>query len=294
MRRSSGPAACRIAHERRGAVSCLHVLDLLGRLPEEEVGTDGGAEDADDHGGGVGIRRETGPDRAQRHLTPGNVNREQDRGVGQQGERQPLQEEDVTMIGDEHLQQQRSEHEERRHEMAIEAGDELRDFPHGGDVGGDVEGIGDQQQQHDAVEHDRRERGLDVGGKSLAGDPADARAHGLDRGHQREGQRHRPQHVEAELRARLGVGGDAAWIVVGHAGDKPRPDPRQRVLLQATPKDPKGVHALQSVDVILREPHAFRFRRLEKAPGSSRRVKKTRDLTPDQDFADVNTPSKAT
>jgi hypothetical protein len=35
--------------------------------------------------------------------------------------------------------------------MAIEAGDELCDFPHGGEVGGNVEGIGDQQQQYDAL-----------------------------------------------------------------------------------------------------------------------------------------------
>ena len=51
--------------------------------------------------------------------------------------------------------------------MAIDAGDQFRDFSHRGDVGGDVEGIGDQQQQHDALQHDRRERRLDVGGKSF-------------------------------------------------------------------------------------------------------------------------------
>ena len=176
------------------------------------------------------------PDRAQRHLTPGNVDREQHRGVGQQRERQPFQESDVAVVGDEHLQHQRYQHEDDRHQVTIDAGDEFRDLAHGGDVGGDVERVGDQQQQHDALEHDRRERGLDVGGESLAGDPADARAHGLDRRHQREGQRHRPQHVEAELRARLGIGGDAAGIVVGHAGDESRPDPRQRMFFQANPK----------------------------------------------------------
>ena len=52
------------------------------------------------------FERELRPDRAQRHLAPGNVDGEQDRGVGQQRERQPLQEEDVAMIGNEHLQQQ--------------------------------------------------------------------------------------------------------------------------------------------------------------------------------------------
>lgn len=50
-------------------------------MPKEEVGTDGGAKHADDHCGGR-IRREAGPDRAQRHLTSGDVNREQDPGVG--------------------------------------------------------------------------------------------------------------------------------------------------------------------------------------------------------------------
>jgi hypothetical protein len=76
-----------VAHEWRVASFCLHVLDLLGRLPEEKVRTYGGTEDADDHSGGFGIRRETRPDRAERHLTPGDVYREQDRGVGQQRER---------------------------------------------------------------------------------------------------------------------------------------------------------------------------------------------------------------
>jgi hypothetical protein len=76
------------------------------------------------------------------------------------------------------------------------------------------------------IKDDWRERGLDVCGKSFPRDPADAGAHGLNRGHQREGQRHRPQHVEAELSAGLGIGGYAAWIVVSHTGDKPGSDPR--------------------------------------------------------------------
>jgi hypothetical protein len=59
------------------------------------------------------------------------------------------------------------------------------------------------------------------------------------------GQRHRPKRVEVELSAGLGVGGYAAWVVVSHAGDKPRPDPRQGVLVKAAPKDLKGVHALR-------------------------------------------------
>ena len=161
------------------------------------------------------------------------------------------------MIGDEHLQQKRSEYEKPSHDMAIEARDQLRNFPHRGNVGGDVENIGDEQQQHDALEHDARERGLDVRGKSFSGNPPDEPAHGLDHRHQWKGERHRPQHVEAELRARLGVGGYAAWIVVGNTGNKSWPQPRQGVLFQANPKDPKGALMPRCIDFILRTAHSF-------------------------------------
>ena len=62
--------------------------------------------------------------------------------------------------------------------------------------------------------------GLDVGRQSAAGDVADARADDLDRRHQRQREHDGPQHREAELRAGLRVGGDAARIVVGRAGDQ--------------------------------------------------------------------------
>ncbi len=234
----------RIAKERRGAFDRLHVLDFLGGLPKEEIGADGGAEDTHDDGGGVGVEGEFGPDRAQRNFAPRDMNREQHRGVGQQGEGQPFQEKDIAVIGNENLQKQRSEHEKRRHEMAIEPADELAHLPHGGDVGGDVQRIGDQQQQHDGLKDHRREGRLDVGGETFPRDPADARAHRLDRGHQRKGQRHGPQHIQAELCAGLGVSGDPARVVVGDARDKPRPDPRERVLFQAAPKEAEGVNTL--------------------------------------------------
>ena len=163
------------------------------------------------------------------------------------------------MIGDENLQRERCEHEQRRHQVAIEAGDQFRHFAHCGDVGRDIEHIGDQQKQHDALKNDRWERRFDIGGESPPGDPADARAHRLDRRHQGIGERHRPQHVKAELRARLRIGGYAARVVVGHAGDQPRSEPRQRVFLQATPKEPDAVRSSQPIDPALIAPHGFDF-----------------------------------
>ena len=49
-------------------------------------------------------------------------------------------------------------------------------------------------------------------------------------------ERHRPEHVKAELGPRLRISRNAARVVVGHAGDKPWTEPCQRMFLQATQK----------------------------------------------------------
>src|SRR5450830_380729 len=49
------------------------------------------------------------------------------------------------VIRHEQLQCQRPEHEERGHEMSVDATDQFRHFSHGGHVGGNVQGIGDEQ-----------------------------------------------------------------------------------------------------------------------------------------------------
>src|SRR5262249_12083280 len=64
----------------------------------------------------------------------------------------------------------------------------------------------------------------DVAGDAAAGHPADARADQLDRRHQGIAEQQRPAEAVAELRTGLGVGGNAAGIVVGSAGDEPGPE----------------------------------------------------------------------
>ncbi len=82
-----------------------------------------------------------------------------------------------------------------------------------------------QQQPDDRVQQPGRVMRADVAGDALAGHAADARADLLDRRHQREAEQHHPAHRVAELRAGLRVGGDAARIVVGGAGDQSRAEP---------------------------------------------------------------------
>ena len=67
-----------------------------------------------------------------------------------------------------------------------------------------------------------------VGGEATAGDPADARADRLHRDHHRQGDHHGPQQAKARPRTSLGIGRDAARIVVGRSGDNAGPQPAER------------------------------------------------------------------
>ena len=109
-----------IAHQRFSAAFRQHIFHLFRGLPKEKVGTDGGAEDAHNHRGRIGIPCQLWPYSAQRHFTPGHVDREQYGGISQQRERQPLQIFHIPVIRDQYLQQQRSQHEEQGHEMPVD------------------------------------------------------------------------------------------------------------------------------------------------------------------------------
>ena len=140
------------------------------------------------------------------------------------------------MIWNEYLRQERDQAEHHRHGVAIDTRHKLGRLAHGGHIGRDIENIGQQEQQDGAAYHGSRKHGLHVGGQPLAGHSADPGAHGLHCGHHREGERHGPEHVQAELCAGLGIGGDATRVIVRYPGDQARAHMRERVILQALPK----------------------------------------------------------
>ena len=139
------------------------------------------------------------------------------------------------MVRHEDLQEQRRGDEQRSHDVAVDARHQAPGLAHRGEIGRDVERVGDEQAEDHALQHDGRERGLDVRREPLAGCAADEGAHALDGRHERVGERHGPEHVEPELRAGLRVGRDAARIVVRRTGNEPRSHARQRVRLYALP-----------------------------------------------------------
>src|ERR1700736_4844128 len=68
--------------------------------------------------------------------------------------------------------------------------------------------------------------------------PTDPGADLLDRRHQRPGEQHDPSHAVTELRADLRIGRDAAWIVVGGAGDQTRAQKSQEPPASRLPGNP--------------------------------------------------------
>ena len=167
--------------------------------------------------------------RAHRHRVPVDLHREHHADIGKQREGQPFQEADIAVVGNEHDRQQREDREAGRIKVGVARADhQPGGRPHGGEVGAEIDGVGDEQQQDQDGHHAVREHLHHVAGETAAGDAADARADRLHRNHQRPGQHHRPQKVEAGLGARLRIGGDAARIVVRRAGDHARTQPLEQ------------------------------------------------------------------
>ena len=159
---------------------------------------------------------------------PGHVHHERDRHIGKQHETAPFQDGDIALVARKHFEPGAADGEAHDIETGRTADQQLQRRGHRAEIGAEIDRVRDQQQPDDRVEQPARVMRADVAGNALAGDPAHARADLLDRRHQREAEQHHPAHRVAELRAGLGVGGDAARIVVGGAGDQPRAEPAEQ------------------------------------------------------------------
>ena len=254
-----GDAASGELAKRAMRLALVHLLDLLRGLPEEQIGADGGAEHGDHHQEIIGIDVRLRPHGRQQRRAPRDLHREGGRDVGEQRQRQEFQDRRIAAIGDEDLQQGRAGGEDQRVLVIEPANDQRQRLRHRGDVGGDVEGVRDDQQS-DQRQHQPARRHLHhVGSEALAGDPPDQRAHELDRDHERDGEEDRPQQPVAELRAGLRIGRDAGWIVVGRAGDQARARATETISFRAFLK--QGA-CCRSSAICCRSYHGARSKRL--------------------------------
>jgi hypothetical protein len=85
---------------------------------------------------------------------------------------------------------------------------------HRAEVGAQVNGVRGQEKHDDAREQPGRTMLSQIAGETTAGRPSHPATYDLHCGHQRIGEQHRPSERVPELRASLGVGRDAAGIVI--------------------------------------------------------------------------------
>ncbi len=219
MRRSSA-GACSGAVQRLGALAFLDLLRLLLGLPEEEIGADRGPQDRHHHGQ---VPRRQGKARDHQmigDLAPVQAHHQRHADIGEEGQGQPFEHRNVALVAHEHLQQHRGGAEQDHIGQRRPADHQLQRRRHGAEIRAQVDGVGDDQERNQGEHHDARIVPLQVAGDTAARHPSDPRADFLDGAHQRPAKEEGPAEVEAELRAGLGIGGDAAGIVVRGAGDE--------------------------------------------------------------------------
>jgi hypothetical protein len=170
----------------------LVLFHLLRGLPEEQIGSDGGADVAQND------QRERKTELDVRHegrfedRQPGLFD-DQSRQQVQKGDRgQNLQISGVDAVGRENLQRQR---DQRCGEDQNDEGDRRHQtdrLGHGADIGADVDRVGDQDDRDGQIDDDGAVFVLDDGRQALAGHRADARASFLQGDQKRQGEQGRP------------------------------------------------------------------------------------------------------
>jgi hypothetical protein len=125
------------------------VFGLFGRLPEKQVGRDRRAEYRDQRGEKSRVPGDAWYQHAPQGLAPRHFHDREYGDIGEQAERQPLQHVHIALVAHEDLHHDRAEPEHDHVEKAGAANQELGGVPHGGEVGGDIDRVGDEQKHDD-------------------------------------------------------------------------------------------------------------------------------------------------
>ena len=125
------------------------LFGLLRGLPEEQIGRDRGAEDRDDGGEVIRAPGQFRDQHAGQCLAPRNMCKGQCGDVGEQAERQPFQHRYVAFVVHEDLRDHRRHAKEQDVEDGMSTNQKPGGVRHGGEVGCDIDGVGDGQHRHD-------------------------------------------------------------------------------------------------------------------------------------------------
>ena len=158
-----------------------------------------------------------------RHGQPGHADHKDRRDIGEERKRQPSQHRSVARVAHEHFEQYRDDRKAGDVENRWSGDQKAQRGGHGAEIGADIDRVGDDEEPDQQIQQGRWVVAAHVSSKTPPRHPADLRADHLNRAHQRIGQKQRPTEAVAELRAGLGIGRDAARVIVRSAGDQAGP-----------------------------------------------------------------------
>ena len=161
-------------------------------------------------------------DEIARDGQPGHADHKHCRHIGEERQRQPPQDRGIALVTREHFERDGDDCKTADIEDGRAGDEEAQGGGHRAEVCAKIDRVGDHQEADQEIKHGGRIIAAHVLGEAISGDPSHPGADHLDRAHQRIGQQKRPTQRIAKLRPGLGIGGDAAWVVVRGSSDQAR------------------------------------------------------------------------
>ena len=201
------------------AAERFFLLHFLRRLPEEQIRRDGRAEDGDERCPPPGPTGRRGQKRIMGDGAPMRADLHGRDDVGEEHEREPLEGAGNGGVAEPDRRPANQHGEPHHPEVRAGPRQKLCRVGHSGEIGSDVDGVGDEEREADRCQDGTREFFLQRAHESFSGHHADPGTHELHCRHQRPRDECRPEECRSKARAGDGVRGDAGRIVIGRAGD---------------------------------------------------------------------------
>src|SRR5512140_3544122 len=105
-------------------------------------------------------------------LKPRHVHGKHDPDIRKQRKSEPFEHPDVSAIGDKHFQAYAQRADSYDVEMPWASDHQRNGVSHGGEIGSDVDGVGDEQQADQAIQHRGRIMASNVSSQAMSGHTA--------------------------------------------------------------------------------------------------------------------------
>ena len=205
-----------------GRTCSLHLVNLARRLPEEQVGADGRAENRDDDADETFVQLEVRDEGRLECCHQRRVHDDDGDDVGEERQREVLEAAEDHRVRQSKLHEadEQSHRQEEPRGRDVAPGQQRPSGGHSSEVGADIDRVGAEDENDAQAHQDGGKLAAQRGTETDPGLQSDPGTGFLDGNHQREGEDRKPERAEPELAPRLRVGPDSGRVVVGGTGDQ--------------------------------------------------------------------------